>query len=309
MIDRPYLLLVSLALGGLVAAGQGGHGFGPVPPVELPDVAVTRHDGARLRLREVFRGHRTAVQFIFVDCPTACPLLGSLFRKVDQALSDSDAQLVSITVNPERDSAARLGEWRKRFAAGPRWLGLRLETVDLPAVLAAFGQESGPPTGHTLQVFLVDSLARYVARTTDLPGAAAVAGALRVEPTLAGAIPAKARIAATGQDIFEGRGGVTASIGTDRLDPRASHCSGCHGARGNGGGEGKTVVPGLRGAALTRSMSRRGGPASAYSRETFCASLRSGVDPAGVQFSPMMPRYEIDNRSCAMLWQFLTSGQ
>jgi hypothetical protein len=33
------------------------------------------------------------------------------------------------------------------------------------------------------------------------------------------------------------------------------------------------------------------------------------VDPAGVQFSPLMPRYQIDNRSCAMLWQFLTSGQ
>jgi hypothetical protein len=56
-------------------------------------------------------------------------------------------------------------------------------------------------------------------------------------------------------------------------------------------------------------MPRRGGPASAYSRETFCAGLRSGVDPAGVQFSPLMPRYQIDNRSCAMLWQFLTSGQ
>lgn len=309
MILRLQLLLGFLALGGVMAAGQGGHGFGPVPPTELPDVAVTRHDGARLRLRDVFRGRRTAVQFIFVDCPTACPLLGSLFRKVDQALGDSDAQLVSITVNPERDSAARMGEWRTSFAASPRWLGLRVEAVDLPVLLAAFGQESGPPTGHTLQVFLVDGLARYVARTTQLPGAAAVASALRVETKWADAIPVKGRIATTGQDLFEGRGGVAASVGADRLDPRAAQCSGCHGARGNGGGEGKTVVPGLRGDALTKSMPRRGGPASAYSRETFCAGLRSGVDPAGVQFSPLMPRYEIDNRSCTMLWQFLTSGQ
>jgi cytochrome oxidase Cu insertion factor (SCO1/SenC/PrrC family) len=309
MILRLQLLLGSLALGGVMAAGQGGHGFGPVPPAELPDIAVTRHDGAQLRLRDVFRGHRTAVQFIFVDCPTACPLLGSLFRKVDQALGGGDAQLVSITVNPERDSAARMAEWRKSFSASPRWFGLRVEAANLPAVLAAFGEQSGPPTGHTLQVFLVDGLARYVARTTALPSAAAVASALRVETKLADSVPANGQAATTGQELFEGRSGVAASVGADRLDPRAAQCSGCHGARGNGGGEGKTVVPGLRGDALTKSMPRRGGPASAYSRETFCASLRSGVDPAGVQFSPLMPRYQIDNRSCAMLWQFLTSGQ
>ncbi len=309
MMRQLHRLFGSLALGGLMAAAQGGHGFGPVRPVELPDIGVTRHDGAHLRLREVFQGRRTAVQFIFVDCQTACPLLGSLFRKVDKALGDTETQLVSFTVNPERDSAERLAEWRKSFAASPRWMGLRVEAADLPGLLAVFGQESGPPTGHTLQVFLVDSSGRYVARTTELPGAAAVAAALRVDANQPDANPAKVGEVASGRDLFEGRGGVMASVGSDRLDPRAARCSGCHGGAGEGGGEGKTVVPSLRGTALTKLTPRRGGPASAYSQGTFCASLRSGVDAVGVQFSPLMPRYEIDNRSCAILWQFLTNGQ
>ena len=307
---RPLLpLFGAILLGGLTAVGQSGHGFGPVPPTELPDIAVVRHDGTSLRLRDVFRGRRTAVQFIFVDCQTACPLLGSLFRKVDKALVGADTQLVSITVNPERDTPARLADWRRRFSASPRWSALRVEPADLPRLLNVFGQESGPPTGHTLQVFLVDSEGRYVARTTELPGAEAVAAALRVEVKPAEVSSATVRQSVTGQELFAGRGGLNASIGADRLDPQAARCSGCHGATGAGGGEGKTVVPGLRGPALTKAAPRRGGPASTYTRETFCASLRTGIDPAGVQFSPVMPRYEIDSRSCAMLWGFLTGGQ
>lgn len=302
-------LLGVILLGGLTAAGQDRHGFGPVVPAELPDIAVTRHDGIPLRLRDIFRGRRTAVQFIFVDCQTACPLLGSLFRKVDKALEGTDAQLVSITVDPERDAPARLAEWRGRFAASPRWSALHVEPADLPRLLNVFGQESGPPTGHTLQVFLVDGDGRYVARTTELPGAEAVAAALRVEAKQAGSAFTAVRQSVTGQELFAGRGGLAASIGADRLDPQAARCSGCHGATGAGGGEGKTVVPGLRGTALTQPAPRRGGPASAYTRESFCASLRTGIDPAGVQFSPLMPRYEIDNRSCAMLWGVLTGGQ
>jgi cytochrome oxidase Cu insertion factor (SCO1/SenC/PrrC family) len=301
-----FLLLVCL---GRIAAGQAGHGFGAVNPVLVPDVEATRHDGTRVRLRAALAGKRTAVQFVFVDCQTACPLLGSLFRKVDRAVADSPVQLVSITVNPERDTPERLAEWRQQFGASPRWLGLRLSASDLKEVLRVFGQESGPPTGHTLQVFLVDEAARYVARTVDLPTATAVAEELRVGALQAERPAAERSAASTGQDLFAGRGGLTATIGGDRLAEVAARCSSCHGTTASGGGEGKTVVPALTATALKTVQPRRGGPPSIYTQTSFCVTLRTGVDPSGVALSPVMPRYQLDGRACAQLWGFLTGGR
>ena len=52
---------------------------------------------------------------------------------------------------------------------------------------------------------------------------------------------------------------------------------------------------------------RRGGPASAYARESFCQSLQTGIDPAGVMFASSMPRYELTAGQCAALWDFVSS--
>ena len=304
------LVLVPILCGGLAAA-QDAHGFGPVAPVALPDVAATRHDGTRVRLRDVFAGRRTAVQFVFMDCTTACPLLGSLFGKVDKALKGTEAQLVSITVNPERDTPQRLAEWLGRFQGGARWVGLRIDAADLPAVQRAFQQETGPPSGHTLQVFLVDGAGRYVARTIAMPAAAAIAEELRAGALAAAGPGAEVRVPGgqTGRDVFEGRGGVSAWIGNDRLEAHASRCSACHGRGQEGGGEGKTVVPPLTAEALTVARPRRGGPPSRYDAKAFCEGLRTGIDPAGVQYSNLMPRYRMDGRNCHQLWTFLTGSR
>jgi cytochrome oxidase Cu insertion factor (SCO1/SenC/PrrC family) len=280
-----------------------------VAPVLLPDVPATRHDGVRVRLRDVFAGRRTAVQFIFMDCTTACPLLGSLFGKVDKALGGTEAQLVSITVNPERDTPQRLAAWLQRFQGGARWVGLRLEAAELAAVQRAFQQETGPPTGHTLQVFLVDGGGRYVARTVAMPGAAAIAEELRVGMAAERDAEAGGPGGQTGADVFAGRGTVTGRIGNDRLEAHARRCSGCHGQGQEGGGEGRTVVPPLTASALTGVHARRGGPPSRYDEKSFCAGLRTGIDPAGVQYSNLMPRYEMDGRTCHQLWTFLTGSR
>ncbi len=307
---RLGLLITIPLLTGLAGAGQESHGFGPVAPVVLPDIRATRHDGVEVSLHRVFAGRRSAVQFVFVDCTTACPLLGSIFRKVDQGMVLDDSQLVSITVNPEKDTPERMAEWMRRFQATGRWVGLRVAAADLPVLLTAFQQESGPPSGHTLQVFLVDAAARYIARTTEMPSAANVAGALRPGMLWVGRLEAVAGPRegvglVTGRDVFEGRGNIVGYVGKDRLEPQAARCSGCHGGNKGGGGEGKTVVPAVSGEMLTTVRPRRGGPASGYTERTFCESLRTGIDPVGVRFSDMMPRYRLDGRTCHQLWEFL----
>jgi len=300
-------ILFFLAVFVLPSLTAGDHPFGPVPPSALPDIRVTRHDGQTIRLRDALSGRRTAIQFVFTNCRTACPLLGSLFQRVGKGLTAPDAQLVSISVDPVHDTPPQLAEWLSTFHATPNWSAWTVSPAYLPRLLKAFGEDSGPPSGHTLQVFIVDRTARYVARTVSLPTASAVLAELQsnqapLEPEIQSLqTPAPAN----GQDIFDGRTPLRATSGKEPIAANAARCANCHGANRNGGAEGSTRVPALDRNILTGAHSRRGGPPSAYTLPSFCETLRTGVDPAGVQLSQIMPRFQIDTRSCATLWHFL----
>jgi protein SCO1/2 len=257
-------------------AWAGDHDFGPVTPRVLPDFAATRQDGSTIKLHALFSGKPTVVQFIFTQCRTVCPLLGSLFSKVDRELG-AGTQLVSISVDPASDTPVRLAEWLKAYRASGRWTALRLARRDLARLLAAFDLKAGAPAAHSMQAFLVDGEARFVNRTTALPSASEV---LRM----------------TG----------LSREGNEPVDASATACANCHGADFRGGREGATIVPPLTRHALLSSLPRRGGPPSAYDEASFCVSLRTGADPAGVAFSNVMPRYNFDAASCAALWARLT---
>lgn len=255
----------------------GDHDFGPVTPREMPGITATRHDGATLQLSTLLSGKRTVVQFIFTQCRTVCPLLGALFAKVDRELGPG-TQLVSISVDPDNDTPARLKAWRNSYRASDRWIALHIAPGELKRLLSAFELEAGRPAAHSMQAFFIDERARYVSRTTALPSAAEI---LRM----------------TG----------LSREGNDPIDASATTCANCHGAGFRGGREGDTVAPPLTRRSLLSALPRRGGPPSAYDEASFCTSLRTGADPAGVVFSNVMPRYDFDGAHCAALWKRLTS--
>ncbi len=279
---------------------QSDHGFGAVKPVPLPDLIGLDHRGHEVSLRELLRERRTAIQFIFTDCPTTCPLLGSLFKRVEKALppSEQQPQLLTITVDPARDTPTRLSAWLATFHHTPRWTALRFSPGDLNKLLRTLGIPPGPAVAHSLQIFLADSAGRYVARTTALPSAAQVVTALREQPVT----PTH-----PGAHIYGSKSDLHATIDGEPLEPFAARCANCHGQDRAGRTEGELKVPGLLPEHLLIAQPRRGGPSSAYTETTFCQSLQSGRDPAGVQFSSVMPRYQLDPRTCHTLWQFLTT--
>jgi protein SCO1/2 len=68
---------------------------------------------------------------------------------------------VSITVDPERDTAAALAEYAARFGAvDPNWRFLREQPPQLRPVLAAYDEWTRPlPDGdidHPARVYLID---------------------------------------------------------------------------------------------------------------------------------------------------------
>ncbi len=77
----------------------------------------------------------SVVSFIFTHCPLSCPRISSVMKGLQGRLAGSDVQLVSLTVDPDRDTPAVLAEYARRFNADPaRWwflTGPKAEVVSL----------------------------------------------------------------------------------------------------------------------------------------------------------------------------------
>jgi cytochrome oxidase Cu insertion factor (SCO1/SenC/PrrC family) len=60
--------------------------------------------------------------FIFTTCPGPCPLISTRMRELQKPLEKTDVHLVSITVDPEKDTPKVLRNYAEQFQAEPgRW--------------------------------------------------------------------------------------------------------------------------------------------------------------------------------------------
>jgi len=110
-----------------------------------------------------------------------------------------------------------------------------------------------------------------------------------------------------GENIYLGKESTPARIAghQDPLPPKFTRCINCH-ASGRTVSGNTESAPSLSRASLLQTQARRGGPAFAYERISFCATLRSGVDPEHVVLNRAMPRFDMDNEQCLALWLYLT---
>jgi protein SCO1/2 len=91
----------------------------PTPVRPAADFTLTAQDGSPFRLSRE-RGKVVAVWFGYTSCPDVCPTTLAELIQARQRL-DKDGQrfrIVFVTVDPERDTPARLREYAKAFAGG-----------------------------------------------------------------------------------------------------------------------------------------------------------------------------------------------
>jgi protein SCO1/2 len=163
-------LALLLVLAGLVAAPSAAEealragSFDP--PRQAPDFALQGSDGQQLRLSR-FRGRVVVLGFGFSSCPDVCPVtLGTLARARKLLGEDArDVQVVYVTVDPERDDAARLAEYLRAF--DPTFVGGTGAEPALAAVREAYGIAAkrtalGKTYGfdHSSYTYLIDRAGR-----------------------------------------------------------------------------------------------------------------------------------------------------
>lgn len=123
----------------------------------LPDVKLVRDDGKEVSLaEELGDGRAVALQFIFTTCTTICPVLTQTFARLQEKLgADRDrVHLVSISIDPEQDTPARLREYARKVHAGSQWryyTGTVQASVD---VQRAFNAYLGDKMNHSPATFL-----------------------------------------------------------------------------------------------------------------------------------------------------------
>jgi protein SCO1 len=177
-MTRRQLLRSAALLGMGVAvrpAFAGDHGRVD-PPLPVPSLALTLHDGRTTSLSALLRQHASAVQLMFTSCTSTCPIQGAIFQRVQRQLPpDGDIQLVSLSVDPERDDPAALARWLTRFGARERWIAAAPRRDDVEKLRAFGGAGRSAADNHSTRVQIIDRQACLIWRTGDLPEAESVA--------------------------------------------------------------------------------------------------------------------------------------
>ena len=145
------------------AADEAGFKAGVFsPPRAAPPFTLQGSDGMELKL-ERYRGKVVILEFGFTSCPDVCPTtLAALARARKELGAKADGlQVVYVTVDPERDDAARLREYLQGFDAtfvGGTGSAEQLAAVRRDYGIAAERVTSGAGYGfsHSSYTYLID---------------------------------------------------------------------------------------------------------------------------------------------------------
>jgi cytochrome oxidase Cu insertion factor (SCO1/SenC/PrrC family) len=119
----------------------------------VPEVQLVRADGRSVSLREEMNDGRPVVlNFVFTSCSSVCPLMSQIFARFQQQLGgDRDkVHLMSISIDPEEDTPARLREYAQKFHAGPEWQHYTGTLEASLTVQHAFGVYRGDKMSHAV---------------------------------------------------------------------------------------------------------------------------------------------------------------
>jgi protein SCO1/2 len=157
-------------------AGHGGAPAAPTPSsatVRGLDATLVDQDGRSVNLRRDVIGDRIAVvDFVYTSCTTVCPLASAMFSQLQSLLGEDlgrDVVLVTLTVDPVRDTPQRLKEYARRYEAKAGWTWLTGPSVAVDDVLKGMGAYAPDFTQHPLMVLVGDATNNRWVRLSGTP--------------------------------------------------------------------------------------------------------------------------------------------
>ena len=134
---RTFLALFLLALpaAGADLATAGRNYF--------TDVELTNQYGEKMRLySDLIAGKTVVINSFYSTCVGICPIMAATFKRIQATLGDRigrDVILISVTVDPETDTPARLRDYARSMSAKPGWYFVTGKKENVEEVLHKLG--------------------------------------------------------------------------------------------------------------------------------------------------------------------------
>jgi protein SCO1/2 len=155
------LLLCAAAVQGAPALKSGTFS----PARAAPEIALTSAGGSDFRL-SALRGKVVVLEFGFTHCPAVCPASLAALAQARQKLGQhaERLQVVFVSVDPERDTPARLKNYLAQFDKS--FIGLTGTPERMAAIRRDYGitatrfpapaGQSGYQMGHSSYLYFID---------------------------------------------------------------------------------------------------------------------------------------------------------
>jgi cytochrome oxidase Cu insertion factor (SCO1/SenC/PrrC family) len=116
----------------------------PAPvALPVPDIEVVNQDGRHVRFNsQVVDGRIAIVTGFFTSCSSMCPITQEKLSQVAKLLGPrlgKDVVIVSVSVDAENDTPARMKDWGEKFHIGPGWTLLSGKRDQVDTLLKSLG--------------------------------------------------------------------------------------------------------------------------------------------------------------------------
>ncbi len=145
------------------------HGSPIDTPKPAPEIALTDAGGQPFRLTDQ-KGKLVLIFFGYTNCPDVCPTTLAQFKQVraDLGKEAGQVQFVFVTVDPNRDTPARMSQYLASF--DPTFIGIPGSEAQLATVWRSYGVSVDTSAGqaatandtvnHSAYTYLIDRQGR-----------------------------------------------------------------------------------------------------------------------------------------------------
>lgn len=124
-----------------------------------PEVLQTQHGKQMSLTEDIGKDSILVMNFIYTTCTTVCPVTSAVFQQLQDKLTEREGnkvKLVSVSVDPVRDTPQRLKNYSQRFNAGEDWLWLTGDKRKVDRVLEGLGAYTPDFRDHPAMVLVGD---------------------------------------------------------------------------------------------------------------------------------------------------------
>jgi protein SCO1/2 len=128
-----------------------------VVSVRLPAVNVRQHNGKLAKFDAVVNsGRPVLLNFVYTNCTVICLPMTQIFSATQDRLGASagQVQMLSVSIDPARDTPAVLAEYAESFHAGKQWIFNTGSQRDIDEIQRAFNVYRPDKMSHTPVTFI-----------------------------------------------------------------------------------------------------------------------------------------------------------